>query len=225
MQSGKKCGLGGEGDITILSQYCASAVQNTRTVAQISSRLVLTLQVDYSYDQVDYDDEDLSERLFTGSEFDDDDLTTQRTLTALLRLQYQLGNSGVSPVLAGRGSGSGSVRGFVFVDQNGDGVRQTTEPGVSGLTVFLNSVYPTVTDARGEYRFPQVGLGSHFLFIDESTLPLPWTLVRGEYSPFDVQLRRATRLDIPVSPMSLTDEELLEDELAPAAETIARSGT
>lgn len=92
--------------------------------------------------------------------------------------------------------------------------------------MFLNSVHPVITDARGEYRFPQVGLGAHFLFVDETALPLPWSLVAGEYTRFEVQLRRATRVDIPVSPLSLTEEELLPHPENPRVkERIARTGT
>jgi hypothetical protein len=75
-------------------------------------------------------------------------------------------------------------------------------------------------------------LGAHFLFIDEATLPLPWSLAEGEYTRFEVALRRATRVDIPVSPMSLSEEEvdeeferLLDEENPPAQKSIARSGT
>ena len=90
---------------------------------------------------------------------------------------------------------------------NNDGIRQASEPGAPGVTVFLNSVYPVVTDSRGEYSFPSVGLGSHFLFIDESALPLPWTLTDGEYTPLTVELRRSVQLNIAVSPITLAEAD------------------
>ena len=66
-------------------------------------------------------------------------------------------------------------------------------------------MYPVITDARGAYSFPNVGPGDHFLFIDETTLPLPWTLQNSEYTPVRVDLRRSTRVNIAVSPITIAD--------------------
>ena len=46
------------------------------------------------------------------------------------------------------------VKGSVFQDLNGDGARESNEPGVAGMTVVLNDRDSVVTDADGNFRFP-----------------------------------------------------------------------
>ena len=170
----------------------------------------LSMQLDYSRESTRFSTEnDFEDTFFTNNEFFDENEFGSRQFFALLSLRYQRGGNSTPEVLhrRGRGNGSGAVRGFVFVDNNNDGIRQASEPGVPGVTVFLNSVYPVVTDSRGEYSFPSVGLGSHFLFIDESALPLPWTLTDGEYTPLTVELRRSVQLNIAVSPITLAEAD------------------
>ncbi len=176
--------------------------------APLSQRLSLSLQLDYNRSQADSEfDEDISDTFFTDNRFEDEQLNGLQQFSALVSLTFRRGGQSRSNTLRGTGRGSGRVQGYVFVDNNQDGVRQSGEPGLPGVTVFLNSVYPVVTDSQGAYRFPSVGLGEHFVFIDESTLPLPWTLVNGEYTPVGVDLRRTTKLDIAVSPINLADTD------------------
>lgn len=175
----------------------------------ITSTLGMSLQLDYSRTQADTIDQDISSTLFTNNQFDDNRFSEHRQFTALLRLSYVLAGNGGNRTLSSRGrqAGAGGVQGIVFIDQNNDGVRQPNEPGVKGITLFLNSVYPTVTDANGEYRFPAVGIGEHFLMIDETALPLPWSLKQGEFMPVSVSLRRTTTRDIPLSAISLAEAD------------------
>ena len=173
---------------------------------RLTRKLDLSVQLDYSRQQSDFET-DLSDTFFTGNAFEDENLNTFREFTALMRLSYRLGGRSGDGIIASRNSsgGSGSVRGFLYIDANGDGERQANEQGIAGVTVFLNSVYPVITDARGAYSFPNVGPGDHFLFIDETTLPLPWTLQNSEYTPVRVDLRRSTRVNIAVSPITIAD--------------------
>ena len=173
---------------------------------RLSRRFDLSLQLDYSRNRTEFDD-DLSDTFFTGNAFEDDSFNSFREFTALMRLSYRLGGREGGGIIAGgnRSGGSGSVRGYLYIDANNDGERQANEQGLAGVTIFLNSVYPVVTDARGAYSFPNVGPGDHFLFIDETSLPLPWTLRNTEYTPLRVDLRRSTKLNIAVSPITLAD--------------------
>jgi len=174
----------------------------------ITRNLELSVQLDYNRNESDFEfDEDISDTLFTDNQFDDDLFATTRQFSAFASLTYRRGGRSRSRAVLGSGRGTGRVQGYLFVDNNGDGIRQQNEPGLAGVTVFLNSVYPVVTDAQGIYRFPSVGIGQHFVFIDETTLPLPWTLVNGEYTPLNVDLRRTTSLDIAVSPINLAEAE------------------
>jgi SdrD B-like domain/FG-GAP-like repeat/FG-GAP repeat len=59
-----------------------------------------------------------------------------------------------------------TVSGTKFEDLNGDGVRQSGEPGVVGFTIRLTNtgtavVTNAVTDAFGNYSFPNVGPGNY----------------------------------------------------------------
>ena len=66
---------------------------------------------------------------------------------------------------------AGSVKGVVFFDKNGDGIRQSDEPGFSGVVVALFGkrvdrpfCMTTVTDREGRFAFSgaQIGDGSNF---------------------------------------------------------------
>ncbi len=77
------------------------------------------------------------------------------------------------------------------------------------LTVLLDGILATRTDASGDYRFENVAEGRHHVTVWADALPLPW-YIRGslagdgqriensEYAA-DVQvaLRSTTTLDIP----------------------------
>ncbi|MFT3846186.1 MAG: SdrD B-like domain-containing protein [Lacibacter sp.] len=57
---------------------------------------------------------------------------------------------------------------YVWVDKNNDGVQQATEPAASGILVSLidnggNTVAVVVTDANGNYLFPNVAPGTYSL--------------------------------------------------------------
>ncbi|MDQ7990002.1 MAG: SdrD B-like domain-containing protein [Candidatus Dactylopiibacterium sp.] len=62
------------------------------------------------------------------------------------------------------GERGGQLGGYVYADSNLDGVRQTTEPGIGGVTVTLSGVTAggvaitrvTTTDAQGHYAFSDV---------------------------------------------------------------------
>jgi hypothetical protein len=64
----------------------------------------------------------------------------------------------------------GTVRGCVFHDRNGNGVREESEPGLRGVKVRLDDGRETVTDEKGCYRFRSVW-GQHALvrIMTEST--------------------------------------------------------
>ncbi len=175
----------------------------------IASNLSLSLHVDYSRSESKRIDRNFSDELFTDSNFVDDELLGSNELSASLSLQYHFGRSNQPSVISQRPgyNGSGTVRGRLFLDSNGDGTRQPNEVGLEGITVFLDSVHPTITDSRGDFHFQRVGVGEHFIFVDESTLPLPWTLSEGEYNGLTVNLRGTTIVDIAVSPITLAQNE------------------
>jgi len=74
----------------------------------------------------------------------------------------------------------GSISGTKFVDSNGDGVRQAGEPGLAGITIFLEAncndfldagEQRTTTDADGNYVFTDVPAGTYSV---RETVPSGW---------------------------------------------------
>lgn len=73
---------------------------------------------------------------------------------------------------------TGGVAGFAFNDLNGNGVRESNEPGLAGVVVNLltstNSVFSVnVSDTFGNYRFNNVPFGTYRVQV---TTPTGWTL-------------------------------------------------
>ncbi|MDP1792999.1 MAG: SdrD B-like domain-containing protein, partial [Acidimicrobiales bacterium] len=71
----------------------------------------------------------------------------------------------------------GNVAGTLWIDTNGNGIVDPSEPTLSGVTVKLidgagNVVGTAVTDAGGNYSFPGVAPGTYELVVDPATLPL-----------------------------------------------------
>lgn len=101
--------------------------------------------------------------------------------------------------------GAGSLRGRVFLDTNGNGLRDADEPGVPDIIVILDGLQAVRTDAAGLYRFEGVIDGSHRVTVNADALPLPWSIVsdpagsrNGSYAAATmIRVRAATELDIP----------------------------
>jgi hypothetical protein len=62
----------------------------------------------------------------------------------------------------------GAVNGIVWKDQNGNGIRDATEPGLANVLVSLYTANGTLvatatTDANGNYTLPAVPLGNYYI--------------------------------------------------------------
>ena len=77
---------------------------------------------------------------------------------------------------------TGYIGGVVFNDQNGDGVREDSEPGLAGVPVFLGGKKTDIamTDATGKYFF--VGLDAGTYYVSDS-IPAGWTKTYPPGSP------------------------------------------
>lgn len=83
-----------------------------------------------------------------------------------------LGGLGCLHASSAAAQGAGSIKGVVFFDKNGDGVRQNDEPGFSGVVVAIFGkrvdqrpfYMTTVTDSEGRFAFngALIGDGSSF---------------------------------------------------------------
>jgi uncharacterized repeat protein (TIGR01451 family) len=69
----------------------------------------------------------------------------------------------INPTPIGFQVQSGSLRGRVFYDTNGNGVQDSDEPGIEGVSVTViglnNSIYLKTTDANGDYSIPSIPVG------------------------------------------------------------------
>lgn len=85
----------------------------------------------------------------------------------------------------------GIIGDFIWQDNDGDGSQDASEPGISGVTVYLcasspctagNAIYTTVTDVSGLYEFSGLDAGSYVVAVDATTLPAGMTQT---YDPND----------------------------------------
>ncbi len=109
--------------------------------------------------------------------------------------------SGGAPVVYGRQTGEhgkGRLVGRVFMDENRDGRWQPSEPGIPGLTVYLDGRFAGQTDPDGRYEMWPVAAGEHQVFIALEDVPLPWGLVEETPRRFQVLVRDATEIDFPL---------------------------
>jgi hypothetical protein len=87
----------------------------------------------------------------------------------------------------------GTIKGFKFNDENGNGTREVGEPKLPGWTIVLHRPSSTttevVTDSNGNYEFTDVGPGEHTVhevqqagWQQTSPDPAPITLESGKTS-------------------------------------------
>lgn len=101
--------------------------------------------------------------------------------------------------------GTGSLRGRVFLDANGNGVRDADERGVPDIVLILDGLQAVRSDETGSCRFEGVIDGRHTITGNADALPLPWSIVsnasdshKGSYATtISMPVRSVTNLDIP----------------------------
>lgn len=130
-----------------------------------------------------------------------------RLRAAYLTLRYSV-SAGRPPGMIGTRrypvGGVGNLAGSVFLDANGNGVREPAEVGVPGVMVILDGRDAIRTDQAGYYQFRGVADGDHQVTVNADNLPLPWFIESegngGIGRPFkanvEVKVRATTQLDI-----------------------------
>ena len=87
----------------------------------------------------------------------------------------------------------GAIGDTVWIDANGNGIREPGESGIGGVSLILNSagadglcgtaddaaIAATTTDANGKYRFDAVPAGTYCVNVVNATVPAGLTLVSG----------------------------------------------
>jgi len=67
--------------------------------------------------------------------------------------------------------GFGAITGLVWHDENGDGVKQRTEPAMKDIKIILDGKKLAEIDGRGLYRFAPVSIGKHSVRLDIKGVP------------------------------------------------------
>jgi hypothetical protein len=109
-----------------------------------------------------------------------------------VRYEWQAGSRATPLGGAGTGTGSGSVHGFLFLDENDNGLMDAGEPGAPNVTVLLNGRFPTRTNAEGRFEFPSVAAGDHELRVVPDNIPLPWTVTDDGRTRIEIGVRERT---------------------------------
>jgi outer membrane protein OmpA-like peptidoglycan-associated protein len=65
----------------------------------------------------------------------------------------------------------GMILGEVFIDANGNSIRDVDEEGIAGAAVYVESGVFAVTDSLGKFSIPEAFAGYRVVRLDESTLP------------------------------------------------------
>jgi hypothetical protein len=125
-----------------------------------------------------------AEQLYSIDSDDDEPLTGAFTLGAGEALVLEAGYG--SPVFASEDLTAmpeeacvapAEIRGVVWNDLNGDGLRSDDEPGLPGVTVVMTDVVgfsqSFESGAEGEYWFGLLPIATYSLSIDMTTLPTP----------------------------------------------------
>jgi len=95
--------------------------------------------------------------------------------------------------------GRGAVRGILFYDKNGNGLREPDEQGVPNVTVYLDRGFSVQTNADGEFSFEPVPSGQHEIRVNVANIPLPWALDEKRRIWADVHPRSTVVIEIPVT--------------------------
>ncbi|MFH1854335.1 MAG: SdrD B-like domain-containing protein [Candidatus Omnitrophota bacterium] len=95
-------------------------------------------------------------------------------------------------------SSVGSIEGCVFNDLNSDAIRQSNEPGMEDVKLYLGKDMVQVSDSQGYYQFKKVRAKKVSIAIDPSTLPPGFVLTTSEVREVDIIHNRTARLDFGV---------------------------
>ncbi len=91
---------------------------------------------------------------------------------------------------------SGVIGDRVWNDADGDGIQDTGEVGLPGVTVNLYQgatlLATTVTDASGAYQFTGLADGTYTVKVDSTTVPAGFTQTYDNYSPTNDHTGQAT---------------------------------
>jgi hypothetical protein len=130
------------------------------------------------------------------------DLTTVRADLTLIDNAQQTAvmRAGRDSIVDFRLVRTGRMRGTVWLDENGNGVRDDDEQGLADVRVITSSGRDTLTDEKGEFVIGDLPPGEHTVLIDERTLPNNSRSKQGSF-PVTIQAGKETpNVNLPVMP-------------------------
>lgn len=89
----------------------------------------------------------------------------------------------------------GSIDGYVFKDYDINGLKESGEPGVSGVKLWLGKNRSETTGANGYYRFKNVKAKKAYVTIDAVSIPSGFTLTASHSQAAAITHGRSARLD------------------------------
>jgi hypothetical protein len=114
-----------------------------------------------------------------------------------LTLRYEDHAGTLSSPLGGKAGGAaGAIAGVLFLDQNDTGRRSANDLGAANVTILLDRLYSTRTDAQGRFEFALVAAGRHVLTVVPDNLPLPWFVGNDGKVEIVVRTRETLNIDI-----------------------------
>jgi hypothetical protein len=125
-------------------------------------------------------------------------IVQSRAVFLTLRYEDHAG-SATSPLGGRAGGAAGTIAGVLFLDQRDAGSRAASDPGARDVTIILDGIYSTRTDAQGRFEFPLVATGKHLLLVVPDNLPLPWYVGNGGKVEVLVRTRETSNIDIAAS--------------------------
>jgi hypothetical protein len=121
-----------------------------------------------------------------------------RAVFLTLRYEDRAGTLSV-PLGGAPGGAAGTIVGYLFLDARDTGRRDASDVGAPNVTVLLDGLYSTRTDAQGKFEFALVAAGKHMLTIVPDNLPLPWYVSNNGKVEVSVRTRETTTIDIGAS--------------------------
>ncbi len=96
----------------------------------------------------------------------------------------------------------GSFEGYVFKDQNGDGLKQPEEPGLAGMLVQCSDGKEATTDERGYYKISSVMGKKTVLTLDSSKIPYGFVPTGDSSVELDIVQKKTISADFGLTPRS-----------------------
>jgi len=88
-----------------------------------------------------------------------------------------------------------SVKGYVFVDKNGNGIKDKSEIGVPNAKVFIKGGKSVYTNSEGAYEINNVNVGETTVYLDMSSVSNGYLLTNSNPVKLPVKLQSQNRAD------------------------------